>query len=488
MNYTKRFPLWLLSLACAATISMTACTDEDGEPNGGNQNGKETVSDYDDLAYFQNAIVEVDSAGNMLCRSYGEVLDDSDPDHLYIAVDNLAEAETIFRQWIAPDVKLTTAIPTTGGLTCPLTDMEGKAQGTVYFNPGTGTSVAEVTASSGTKLLHFSRITFLHNSAWPLNESIYQHYTEGDIITYSPKVTYTDIFGTEYNSFGKSDQTLKWVCIRQGSKGVKPMFCAITNGNYNCYNSSSSISYPIHESSYCPGEAKATAISNLLKASWDIYVLLFDQAGCGKLDENQEYWIDKSNWSRHFWMKYRTGQMIEATGAREVYRPFLLKIDWLDDDAIRSSMIGTAGSAPVQSHEKYISLFDGLQSTKWCTFKDWKTKSINGVDDVWFVEFQANAPVWPTGYKITTGNDCEEYHGRNPKAWKLYAKPNIDDDWELISEVGNGGMADVNCKTYSYTISEPSYYMYFRMEISSNVSGGHMQFSELSLITINPEE
>jgi hypothetical protein len=62
------------------------------------------------------------------------------------------------------------------------------------------------------------------------------------------------------------------------------------------------------------------------------------------------------------------------------------------------------------------------------------------------------------------------------------------DDWELLSEVSNGGMGDVNCKTYSYTIAAPSYYMYFRLEISSCVSGSTMQLSEFSLSTINPDE
>ena len=137
-----------------------------------------SITDYDDLDYFQNAIIAVDSAGTMLCRNYGEVLYANEPDHLYIGVKDLTEAETIFRRWIAPDVELSTTIPTTSGLTCPLTDANGKPQGTIYFTPGTERKiVAEVTASSDTPLKHFKKITFLLNAAWPLQTSIYRKYT-----------------------------------------------------------------------------------------------------------------------------------------------------------------------------------------------------------------------------------------------------------------------------------------------------------------------
>lgn len=485
MKHLPLFP-WILGLALATTLSLTACSNDNDEP-GGSQSPQEAVSTYDDLDYFQNAIIEVNSLGEMLNRSYGEVIDDSDPTHLFIGVDNLTEAETLFREWIAPDIELSTTIPTTGGLTCPLTDPNGQPQGTIYFKPGTGTSVAEVTASSETALKHFRRITFLLNSAWPHNESIYQHYTEGDIITYSPTIIYYGTIGTPFYPLSTKDKTLKWVCIRQGSKGVKPMFCAITNSNYNCNNEETA--HEIRISDYCPGEAKAMAISKTLRASWNFYVERFAEAGCGKLT-SEAYWIDKTHWNWvtfYDYIYYNSGSIYGAK-TDEMELPYILKIDWLDDDAITTSLAGTAGCNPVQAHESYITLFDGKTSTKWCTYRDHKKKSINGRDDVWFVDFQANAPLWATGYKMTTGNDCEKYKGRNPKAWKLYAKPNVDDEWEKIAEVNNSNMADVNCKTYSYTIDEPSYYMFFRLEISSCVNGGHMQLSELSIIAGAPKD
>ena len=483
MKKTIKSIAWLLGLSLMATLSLTACSDDNDSSDNSGKSGSDStaVTTYDDLAYFQNAIIEIDSAGELVGRSYGEVLYDNEPEHIFIGVDNIAAAEHFFRLWIAPDVEIS-ASPVANGLTCQLTDEQGKAQGTIYFTPGTGTSVAEVTASAGTALKYFNRITFLLNSAWPYNESIYNHYTEGDIITHSPNIKDLGMPVLEPN-----DRTLKFVCIRQSSKGVKPMFCAITNSSYDCHEDYSD--HSIRISDYSPCEAKAKAISKLLQASWDFYVERFNAAGCGKLTDNIRCWFDKThyNWIEFFDYIYYKSGLIYGAKSHEFKLPYLLKIDWLDDDAICTSLAGTAGSGAVQGHETYISLFDGLNSTKWCTYADWKSKSIKSDDKVWFVDFQANAPVYPTGYMMTTGKDCEKYHGRNPKAWKLYAKGDIDDDWVQIAEVANGNMADVNCKTYSYTIDHPDDYMYFRLEISSCVSGATMQLSEFNLVTVEHE-
>ena len=201
-------------------VSFTACRDsafDNPVDNGGENEASQEIpiTVYDDLDYFQSAIIPVDSTGTMLCRSFGEVLRENEPDNLYIGVKDLTEAENMFRSWIAPDVALSTTIPTTNGLTCPLTDVNGNPQGTIYFTPGTENKiVAEVTASSDTQLKHFKKITFLLNAAWPLQASIYHKYTEGDIITHTPT-------GDIVSGLNEEDKVLNWVCIRPSSPGVK---------------------------------------------------------------------------------------------------------------------------------------------------------------------------------------------------------------------------------------------------------------------------
>ena len=157
---------------------------------------------------------------------------------------------------------------------------------------------------------------------------------------------------------------------------------------------------------------------------------------------------------------------------------FLLKIDWMDENDIKSNLYATSGSSSVSSDESYVSLFDGQPSTKWCSYTSNKP---------WFVEFNAPSPVYTTGYKMTTGNDCTKYKNRNPKSWKLFGKGDLTDEWVLIAQVSNSNMADINFMPYLFTVSKPDYYMYFRLEVGDNYGAGVMQISELSLITQEPD-
>ena len=107
---------WLLGIAIAATATLTACSDndDDNSNNGNGGNPAAEVVTFDDLGFFQNAIIEVDSVGDMMTRYYGMILDEAEPEHLYIGVDNLAQAQTLFSQWLAPDVQTTADIPVNG--------------------------------------------------------------------------------------------------------------------------------------------------------------------------------------------------------------------------------------------------------------------------------------------------------------------------------------------------------------------------------------
>ena len=485
-------------------VSLTACRDSefDNPVNGGENEAPQEISitDYDDLDYFQNAIIAVDSAGTMLCRNYGEVLYANEPDHLYIGVKDLTEAETIFRRWIAPDVELSTTIPTTSGLTCPLTDANGKPQGTIYFTPGTERKiVAEVTASSDTPLKHFKKITFLLNAAWPLQTSIYRKYTEGDIIVHTPNFETSFGFSGDLNA---EDRTMRFVCIRQGGKGTNPLFVAITKGKYEAYETHN-VWLWLNNTDYGVDLSTARDISNILQRSWDMYVAAFDEAGGGRLGENPACWTTDYH---HSWylVKYydyiylKTGETYGASNAwfhEDVYNHYLVKINWLDDDAISTSLVPTAGSPGIKyddRSEEHPNLFDGSFSNKWCSTKNQQT------DGVWFVEFQTNAPFIPTAYKMTTVNNIATYKGRNPKSWKLYGKANREDEWTLISDIQDGRMDNINNRTYTYPINkvkksekeEAKYgtYMYYRLEISSLVDSDVLMLSEFSLSIQNTYE
>ena len=174
----------ILGIIALAVLVFTACNKENG------------LSFYDDLDYFQT-------------RVSGDVLYPDTPDHLYLAVDNLAQAKQFFLQWIAPDVQVT---ENGGALSCPLTGKDGKSQGTVYFTPGDGAAVAEVTFSKDVRLPDIYQLTFLLRSAWPYNSDdtseVYDitvnhpdgSWKEGDkVYVFFEKVTGARYLQLEYN-------------------------------------------------------------------------------------------------------------------------------------------------------------------------------------------------------------------------------------------------------------------------------------------------
>ena len=127
--------------------------------------------------------------------------------------------------------------------------------------------------------------------------------------------------------------------------------------------------------------------------------------------------------------------------------------------------------------ENFKKLFDGKKtegnSSKWCC-------SFYGCA---YVIFEASKAGVPVGYTITTGNDNEEYNGRNPKSWKLYGNNTGSDyAWELINEVSDDKvLKDKNYASYDFPCECSTSYKYFKWEISAIHSVGTMQVGEFEL-------
>ena len=98
-----------LLLAVILSAGLTACHDNDFEhhENAKEQSHPVVFSSHDDLAAFQNTIVETNEIGQVTNYIYGEPIDSKDPMHLYIGVDNIKEAEDMFNLWFANDVVIT---------------------------------------------------------------------------------------------------------------------------------------------------------------------------------------------------------------------------------------------------------------------------------------------------------------------------------------------------------------------------------------------
>ena len=131
-----------------------------------------------------------------------------------------------------------------------------------------------------------------------------------------------------------------------------------------------------------------------------------------------------------------------------------------------------AGNPEGYKGETYANLVDGRDS-KWCC-------EFSGSA---YVIFKASKAGVPVGYTITTGNDNEEYNGRNPKSWKLYGNnTGSDDAWELIDEVSEDKvLKDKNYASYEFTCKCSTSYQYFKWEISAIHRGSLLQVGEFEL-------
>lgn len=292
MNKTN-FKTMLLAglMALTGAAGFTACSDSDDDNNGSSDNpdGQKMVA-FDDLSYFQNSIVIVDSLGNFMQRNYGEPLYDNDTTNVYIGVETLEEAREIFGYWLAPDVKVNAQTPSTTDVTATLTDKDGNVQGEVYFKAvNDGTTIAEVTTTG--PLRHFSKVIFIPNSAWPHNVQ-QGKYVKGEIVT------------TEVAYEVKDDQVvmknMNMVCVRSQSNGVKAMLVGISNETlrtwYYAYSGRREIWNHDNFRTNLATESIAREASQIMKKSWNFFVQRFEEAGEGPLKTYEEYWLNDYDW------------------------------------------------------------------------------------------------------------------------------------------------------------------------------------------------
>ena len=321
MHYLKTI-LAIVS-AIALCTGFAACSNDDDEDNP-NVPESEAVTTFDDLAYFQDAFIETDSLGKFIAHCVGTPIYENDPTHLYIGVETIHEALEYWDACLAPDITRTTSVANSYNYT--LTDKDGQSQGTVSFAPGTESGhVAEITTDA-TDLKHFKTVTFLLNSAWPFNSGESKYHL-GDVRWETTWYYDDDDHHCTYNG------TYGFVCVREKSNGVKPLFVAITNEQIDAsnFNGRSLLS-----SKYCPGEAKAKQISELLRKDWELFEACFEEAYSGPFQKGLYYWYDKSVWK---WVYLAQGCICLSTGVLSDWdfmwhypkKHVLLKVDWLDD-------------------------------------------------------------------------------------------------------------------------------------------------------------
>lgn len=264
-----KFYVFLMALF-VGMVSVSSCSD-DGDDKGKNNDGPDSceVTSYDQLKYFQDNIVELDSAGNLVQRVNGIVLDKSEPQELYVGVANLTAADSIFKSWLSPDTQVS---PLSGSATdwqASLKDSAGVVKNTIYFKKVEEPSktVAEITFANEDDAFnsqYCTKVVFYKSNAWPENAGA-SPYFPGDI---AEKPTYTE--GTQ-----------NWVCIRAASQGTSGLLMYISKrklkAGLSCISGYAS-----------PSLAKTAR--NIVSSRWSYYETIFKEAG-RTISKDAFYWI-----------------------------------------------------------------------------------------------------------------------------------------------------------------------------------------------------
>ena len=278
----------VMVVALCATILTSCSPDEDITPDDTQYHGEVTV--YNQVEYLQNNIVEVDSLGNFEQRVNGAPLNPADTTELYIGVANLSDAAEMFQSWLSPDTEVNLSAPSTIDMEAGLKDENGQQQETVYFKVvDEAPTLAEVTFAKGTVMKHVSKIIFIKDSAWPENDE--SKWLIGDFL-----YDYTFKGGRKNCKEDKHN----WVCIRESKKGVSGMFLYISCKK-DYWGEQSSFNFA--------SQSTAEEASEILRKDWDMYVSFFDEAGAGKLEEDEYYWINRTKFPGIYSIRFSDGDV-----------------------------------------------------------------------------------------------------------------------------------------------------------------------------------
>ena len=323
-----------LAFMAFAALAIVGCSNDDNETEQPDVPERQDVTGFDDLEYFQEYFVNVDSLGNFVSRSIGIPLPvyDTDTTHIFIGVENLEEALTYWSDCLPPIDEIRPLLSGNYPYTYTLTDEQGATQGTISFAPSTEPGfVADITTDLP-GLRHFKKVTFVQNDSWPVDFTEGQyHFGDVRTFTFTYRVSW-DIISSVCVDTTRT-RTMKFVCIREKSRGVKPLYVSITPDEIDLNDDDKCLLV----SDYCPGESKAKMIYRILyNFSFSYAMELFARTGEGALKHDEYYWIDDHSFYLYlaYWGAIRLFDGDLDSWEYQQHLPkkhALLKIDWLDE-------------------------------------------------------------------------------------------------------------------------------------------------------------
>ena len=135
--------IMLLALLLTAGMSFTACGSDDNTTKPADT-GTPSADDLvvDEMSVFQERVITVDDAGNLKGVNVGTVIDEGEPTVFCTVADGIDDAKAKFMELVEDfkDVRISG-----NNITVVLKDGDGKEQGRVLFNEGSGDEIAEMT-------------------------------------------------------------------------------------------------------------------------------------------------------------------------------------------------------------------------------------------------------------------------------------------------------------------------------------------------------
>ena len=160
------------------------------------------------------------------------------------------------------------------------------------------------------------------------------------------------------------------------------------------------------------------------------------------------------------------------------------------------AILGVREGDDTVEDEDYPNLFDGNYQNKWCSveyfggsYED-RLSNQGGFD---YIIWKTESSIVLCGYKLTVGNDTEEFPGRNWKTRAIFGTNFVSDrdamnraaDWTLIQKVENDTVLQpINFTDYYYEVSgSKTAYQYFRLVIEAiqSTDDNVHQMSEMTL-------
>jgi hypothetical protein len=266
MKDLKFYVLMMSMFVCMASVS--SCSDDDDKKSGSAESGD--VTSFNQVRFFEDNIVELDSLGNLVQRVNGAMLNSGDTTELAVGVADFAAADSTFRSWLSPDTQVSPLSGSSTDLQASLKDSTGAVKNIVYFKKidEPGQTLAEITFANEDDAFNSkfcSKIVFQKSKAWPLNEK-YSPYDEGAIET----------TGTAH----EGDQ--KWVCIRPAAQGVSGLMV---------YISQQRDTYGILRAKNFASPSLAKTAADIIKANWDSFAEMF-KAADRTIEKGTYYWIN----------------------------------------------------------------------------------------------------------------------------------------------------------------------------------------------------